>query len=145
MTVRYRMVSIKGGARNQPTRSETHETPGCRAHLAAMADPRAHAGLPGRGRVGAADAGRPRRLPPAGAEVLLRRRVARRLPRRPRALGDAMEARAAARLGRPGRRPGFSGADAPRPAAGGPARRPVRPRPPRPPLHAALPARRRVC
>jgi hypothetical protein len=51
--------------------------------------------------VGAADAGRPRRLPTAGAEVLLQRRVARRLPRRPRALDDPLEARAAARLGRP--------------------------------------------
>src|SRR5262249_57085504 len=92
----------KGGARNQPTRSETHETPGCRAHLAAMADPRAHAGLPGRGRVGAADARRPRRLPPARAEVLLRTRVARPLPRRPRALGAPLEGPAGATPGRTG-------------------------------------------
>jgi hypothetical protein len=46
--------------------------------------------------------------------------------------------------GTAGRRPWFPGADASRPAAGGPAQRPVRPGPPRAPLHAALPAWRRV-
>ena len=38
-----------------------HEAPGHRAHLAALAHPRARARLPARGRVGAADAGRPGR------------------------------------------------------------------------------------
>ena len=73
--------------------------------------------------MGAADAGRPRRLPAAGAGDRLGRPVAGLLPRRPRALGDPLEGRRAARLGRPGRRRRRPGADAPRPAAGGSARR----------------------
>ena len=47
--------------------------------------------------------------------------------RRPRAVRDPVEARGAARLGRPGDRPRLQGADAPRPVAGGPARRPSGP------------------
>ena len=76
--------------------------------------------------------------------IAVGRPVAAVLPRRPRALRDPVEARGAARLGRPGRRPRLQGADAPRPAAGGSARRPVRPGLRRAPLHLALPARRRV-
>ena len=48
-------------------------------------------------------------------------------PRHPHALGDPVEARRAARLGRPRRGAGLQGADAPRPVAGGSARRPNRP------------------
>src|SRR6266699_1269315 len=51
----------------------THETPEHRAHLAALADPRAHPRLPARGRVGAGDARRPGRLPSASVVNLLRR------------------------------------------------------------------------
>ena len=63
----------------------------------------------------------------AGAAGGLGRPVAKRLSRRPHALGDPVEGRGAARLGRPGRRPRLGGADAPRPVAGGSARRPIRP------------------
>jgi Protein of unknown function (DUF2867) len=87
-------------------------------------EPRTHLRLPARGRLGAADAGRPGRLPPVGAAVCLGRPVAKLLPRRPHSLRDPVEARGAARLGRPGRRPRLQGAHAPRPAAGGPARDP---------------------
>src|SRR5215217_2599577 len=58
------------------------------------------------------------------------------------AAGDPVEGRRAARLGPPGRRPRLQGADAPRPVAGVPARRPIRPG--LRPVHLALPARRRV-
>jgi Protein of unknown function (DUF2867). len=44
-----------------------------------------------------------------------------------RALGDPLEGRGAARLGRPGRRPRLGAADAARPVAGGSARGPIRP------------------
>ena len=46
---------------------------------------------------------------------------------RPHALRDPVEARRALRLGRAGRRRRLSGADPPRPDAGGSARRPIRP------------------
>src|SRR5215475_426638 len=143
MTVRYRIVSTIRYRTERAGEGEAkaNETPEHGAHLPVLANPRVHPRLQGRGRVGSAHPGRPRRLPPAGAEVLLRRRFAPRLPRLPRrsrALGDPMEARAAARLGRPGRWPRFPGADAPRPVASGPARRPVRPGSPRAPLQAAL-------
>ena len=49
------------------------------------------------------------------------------VPRRPRAVRDPVEGRGAARLGRPGRRPRRARADAPRPLAGGSARRPPGP------------------
>ena len=58
--------------------------------------------------MGTADAGRPGRLPSAGAVVGFARRpvASLRLLRRPHALDDPLEGRGAARLGRPGRRPG---------------------------------------
>src|SRR5258706_9525068 len=106
-----------------------HAAPEHRAHLPALAHPRAHGRLPARGRVGTADAGRPGRLPPAGAVVGFARRpvASLRFPRRPRALGDPLEGRGTAWLGRPGRRPRPGAADAARPVAGGPARGPARP------------------
>src|SRR6266542_6754836 len=70
-----------------------NETPEHGAHLAALADPRAHPRLPARGRVGAGDARRPGRLPSAGAEDRLRRPVAKCVPRHPHALGDPVEDR----------------------------------------------------
>src|SRR4030095_3201144 len=121
-----------------------NEAPEHCAHLPALADPRAHRRLPARGCVGAADAGRPGRLPSAGAAGGLARPVAKLLPRRPHALRDPVEGRGAARLGRPRRRARLQGADAPRPIAGGSARRPIRPGLRRAPLHVALPARGRV-
>src|SRR5208282_6678909 len=99
-----------------------HEAPGHRAYFSAMADPRSHRRLPARGRMGPPDAGRPRRFPPAGTADGLGRSGARLLPHGPPALDDPMEARGAARLGRPARRPRPGAAHAPRPAAGGPAR-----------------------
>ena len=58
-------------------------------------------------------------------------RPRRGTPRRPRApVRAALEARGAARARRPGDRPGRPGADAARPAAGRPARRPLPARPP---------------
>ena len=66
------------------------------------------------------------------------------VPRRPRALGDPLEGRRPARLGRRGRRPRLPRADAPRPAARGPARRTDRPGVRRPALQPAVPDRRRV-
>jgi hypothetical protein len=103
-----------------------------------------HPRLPARGRVGAAGAARPGRLPSAGAAGRLPGPVAEFLPPRPDVLRDPVGGRGAARLGRPGRRPRLQGADAPRPVAGRSARRPVRPGLRRAPLHLALPARRRV-
>src|SRR5260221_13443821 len=113
-----------------------YAAPGHRAHLPPLAHPRTHGRLPARGRVGTADAGRPGRLPSAGAVVGLARRPgpSLRLLRRPRALGDPVEGRRAARLGRPGRRPRVGAADAARPVARGLSRGPPRPRPACPPL-----------
>ena len=91
---------------------------------------------------GAADAGRPGRLPSAGAADRRGRSVEKLVRHRPRSLGAPVEGRGAARVGPPGRRPGLQGADAPRPVAGGPARRRVRPG--LRPVYLALPARRRV-
>ena len=68
------------------------------------------------------------RLPAAGASWFASGDPSQQLlRRRPHALRDPVEARGAARLGRPGRRPRRQGADAPRPVAGGSARRPIRP------------------
>src|SRR5260221_13348246 len=123
-----------------------YAAPGRGAPLPPLAHPPAHQGLPARGRVGTADAGRPGRLPTAGAVAGLARRpvASLRLLRRPRALGDPVEGRRAARLGRPGRRPRGGAAAAARPAAGGPARRPTPARLRRPPLQLAVPDRRPV-
>src|SRR5258707_3534781 len=67
-----------------------HAAPEHRAHLPALAHPRAHGRLRARGRVGAAAAGRPGRLPPAGAAVgFARRPVPRpRLPGPPHTVVD---------------------------------------------------------
>jgi hypothetical protein len=94
--------------------------------------------------VGAADAGRLGRVPSAGAADRLGRPVARLLPRRPHALGDPVEDRGTARLGPPRRRSRLQGADAPRPVAGGSARRHIPPGLRRAPLQLAVPDRRRV-
>ena len=93
-----------------PSRADScgsrHEAPRHRAHLAALADPRARARLPARGRVGAADAGRAGRprsarravRRPRRARVAERRRALRRrrrrpaLDRQPRALRAALVA-----------------------------------------------------
>ena len=88
--------------------------------------------------------GGPDDFPRLVQQIGLGRPVAKLLPRRPHALRDPVEARGAARLGRPGRRPRLQGADAPRPVAGGSARRPIRPGLRRAALHLAVPARRRV-
>src|SRR6266513_1474886 len=90
-----------------------------RTQLPTVADPRAHPRLPARGRVGAADAGRPGRLPSTDATDRLVRPGAELLPRRPRAVRDPVEGRGAARVGHPGRGARLQGPDAPRPAAGG--------------------------
>ena len=89
-----------------------------------LANPRAHAGLPARGRVGAADTWRPGRLPaPRAAHGLLRpgrsssARCALSSPIRWK-LGDLFG------LDRPAGRPWRAGADPARPPAGGPERRP---------------------
>ena len=71
--------------------------------------------------------GGPDDFPRLVAAVGLGRPVAGLLPRRPRAVRDPLEGREAARLGRPGHRPRLQGTDAPRPLAGGSARRPSRP------------------
>src|SRR5262245_15309614 len=97
----------------------THEARERRTHLPPLAHPRAHPGLPAGGRVGAADTGRPGRLPSTGAGDRLGRPGARLPPRRPRALDDPMEGRGAPRLGRPECRPRLQGAHPPRPVAGG--------------------------
>src|SRR6266550_4285411 len=96
------------------------------AHGPALADPRAHPRLPARGCVGVADAGRPGRLPSAGAAVRFGPPVAEFARSRPHALGAAMEARGSARLGRPGRRPRLQGAHAARTTADRSVRRPTR-------------------
>src|SRR2546428_561400 len=67
--------------------SQWNEAPGQRAHLPALADPRAHPRLPARTRAGAADPGRAGRLSPAGAGVRLGRTRAKALP--PPLLGAA--------------------------------------------------------
>ena len=120
------------------------ETPEHRAHVAALANPRAHPRLPARRRVGAAWDGRIGRVPTAGAGVCLRRPFARFLRPRTRALRDPLEARGAARLGRPGHGPGLQGADAPRPVADGPARRPTGSGVRRAHIQVSVPDRRRV-
>src|SRR5829696_9516461 len=70
-----------------------------RAHVPAVADPRAHARLSGRGRLGAADAGRPGRLRPAGGADGGRRSGEEQLPHRRGTVVDPVEDRRAARLG----------------------------------------------
>src|SRR5258707_9606822 len=57
-----------------------NEAPEHRAHFPALADPRAPPRLPAGGRVGAADAGRPGRLPTAGGEDGGGERATRSLP-----------------------------------------------------------------
>src|SRR5918995_1831026 len=74
-TMRNRVYTVVYGWRS------ANEAPEHRAHLPAMADPRAHPRLPSLRRVGAADAGRSGRLPAAGAPDRLGRSVGRRLPR----------------------------------------------------------------
>src|SRR5206468_6189943 len=74
----------------------TNEAPERRPHLPALAHPRAHFRLPARGRMGAANAGRPGGLPSAGAAVCLGRPVAKLARRRAHALGAAVEDRGAA-------------------------------------------------
>src|SRR5215213_2317146 len=115
-----------------------------RPHLPTLAHPRDRPGLPARGRVGPADAGWSGRLSATGTAVRLGRPRAKPAPRRPRALGAAMEDRAAARLGRRRRRRRLQGADAARPATGGSARRPTWTAVPLPALLLALPTRRRM-
>ena len=89
--------------------------PRLRARRPPMAHPRAHPRLPPGGRVGAADAGRPRRLPPAGAAVHVRPPGAERLARRAGAVGDPVEGRELLGWdgpdggGRPGRRRSAAG------------------------------------
>src|SRR6266545_1000059 len=63
------------------------------ADFPSLAHPRAHPGLPARGCVGAADAGRCGRLPPARAPDRLGRPVAPLPPLGAHALGDSVEAR----------------------------------------------------
>src|SRR5690349_6246933 len=91
----------------------THEASDRGAHLTAVAHPRDRARLPGAGRVGAADAGRPRRLRAA-------RRAGAAVPqlvaRRARAVRDPLDGRAAAAARSP------APADAARPAPRGAAR-----------------------
>ena len=122
---------------------ERHATPEHRAHLPALADPRAHPRLPARGRVGAADAGRPGRLPAARAAVAALRRRRAAPPRRARCSRSAgSSARCSAWTGR--RRAWARGC---RRCATGcrrtcATRRPART--PAPALHLAVPARRRV-
>ena len=82
--------------------------------------------LRARGRVGAADAGRPGRLPAAGQAGRLPTRP-QLFGRRPHAVRAALEGREAARLGRRRRRRRLARADAARPASGGPARDAARP------------------
>src|SRR5215207_3855080 len=96
------------------------------AHIPAVADPRAGARLPARGRVGAADARRAGRLPGARAAVRDVRSEGE-LRRRPRAVRDPLEARGAAPPRPPGGWRGLAGAVAPRPPRGGPPRRARRP------------------
>src|SRR5262249_24090326 len=91
----------------------THEAREHRTHLPPLAHPRAPPGLPAGRRVGAADTGRPGRLPSTGAGDRLGRPGARLPPRRPRALDDPMEGRGAPRLGRPECRPRLQGAHPP--------------------------------
>src|SRR5439155_20354940 len=121
-----------------------HEAPGYRAHLPALADPRSHPGLPAGGRVGAADARRPRGLPSAGPADRLVRAGTEFLRRRPHALRDPVEARGRARPRPPAGRPGRQGAEPARPVAGGSARHNARLGLPRAPLHPAVLPRRRV-
>src|SRR5258706_14596013 len=79
-----------------------HAAPEHRAPLPALAHPRAHGRLPARGRMGTADAGRPGRLPPAGAVVGFARRpvASLRLPGSPNPAGDPLEGHVAPRQGR---------------------------------------------
>src|SRR5918994_125052 len=66
-TMRNRVYTVVYGWRS------ANEAPEHRAHLPAMADPRAHPRLPARGCLGAARDGGPARLPSAGAGVCLGR------------------------------------------------------------------------
>src|SRR5215211_5938695 len=119
------------------------EAPTDGTYLPPLAGPRAHPRLPARGRVAAAGHGRPGRLPAAGGDDRFAGSVAELLPRRPRALRAALEARDAAPPGRAEDRRRLQGADAARSTACGPPRRPptgIR----RAALHLGLPARRRV-
>src|SRR6266498_3665320 len=120
-----------------------HEAAEHGAHRPAVADPRADAGLPPGGCVGAADPGRPRRLSSAGGGNRRRRPVERILPHRASALDDPLEARRATRLGRLGHRPRLQGAHAARPVADKSTQCP-RPALRGAPLHPAVPDRRRV-
>src|SRR6266545_4882081 len=131
-----------GGGADAPDYGGVRETSEYGANLPPVAHPRAHPGLPARGCVGAADARRRGRLPSARAPDRLGRPVARLAPLGAHALGDPVEGRRAARVGQPGCR--LRGVDAPRPVAGGSARRPAGPRLRRAPLYLDLPARRRV-
>jgi len=66
-----------------PSSGSVHEAPERCAHRPPLAHPRAHSRLPARGRVGAADAWRPRRFPALGAGHRLGRPVAKFLVDRP--------------------------------------------------------------
>ena len=97
------------------------KAPEHRPHLPALADPRAHRDFRLEDVWALPTPGGPDDFP-----RLVRYRRGRPgaglLARRPAALGDPLEARGAARLGRPGHRPRLPGADAARAAARGPAR-----------------------
>jgi hypothetical protein len=131
-TIRYR---IDGGH---------NEAPALRPHRPPLADPRAHPGLPTRGRVGAAHAWWSGRLPAPRGHRGRRRRLRKSVASGSRALGRAQEARGAPRLGCREDRARLAGPDPPRP----PARRSpgcaAGPEQPEPSLPARLPARERV-
>ena len=121
-TPRRGAVLLANGGYDAPDHGGVDEASEHGANLPPLAHPRAHRGLPARGCVGAADAGRCGRLPSARAPDRLGRPVARLPPLGAHALGDPVEGRGVARVGQPARR--LRGADAPRQAAGGSPRRP---------------------